>query len=138
MRRVCTVVLVGLLSACAGEDFTPIETELVELTTQIEVQIGVVADTVFLADPATSRRLVTVPPDEPSFIRGIIDAMLQQRRYAGGHDEDPWQFGAHPDGYWVFQDPRTGVLIDPMALDKNAMKDLMPLFGPLELAQDAS
>lgn len=109
------------------KDFRPREVEPLELGGEVSLTIDIVADTVIIADAETGRRLTVREPGEPSFLRGSLDAIRQQRDVAGGRDEDPWSFGIHPDGYPVLFDPASGTVIDVRAMGSNALDDFQSI-----------
>jgi len=63
-------------------------------------------------DDASGERIDTIAPGQDNFMRGMVRALVRERRKAGIGREQPFRLSLHGDGHLLLADPATGERLD--------------------------
>lgn len=63
-------------------------------------------------DDASGERIDTLAPGQDNFMRGMVRALVRERRKAGIGRELPFHLSLHGDGHLLLADPATGERLD--------------------------
>lgn len=81
-------------------------------------------------DADTGHRIDTLAPGQDNFMRGMVRALVRQRRKAGLGRDIPFRLTAHRDGHLLFGDPATGERLDLGSFGSQNAGDFARLLPP--------
>lgn len=84
-------------------------------------------------DGASGERIDTIAPGQDNFMRGMVRALVRERRKAGIGREQPFRLRLHRDGHLLLADPATGERLDLGSFGSENIGDfarLLPTASP--------
>ncbi len=84
-------------------------------------------------DDASGERIDTIAPGQDNFMRGMVRALVRERRKAGIGREQPFRLSLHRDGHLLLADPATGERLDLGSFGSENIGDfarLLPTASP--------
>ncbi|MBA4284904.1 MAG: photosynthetic complex assembly protein PuhC [Xanthomonadaceae bacterium] len=91
-------------------------------------------------DADSGKRIDTIAPGQDNFMRGMVRALVRERRKAGIGRDTPFRLSMHSDGHLLLADPATGEVLDLGSFGSENIGDfarLLPTPSPMKAA-DAS
>ena len=89
-------------------------------------------------DAGTGNRIDTIAPGQDNFMRGMVRALVRERRKAGIGKDIPFRLTAQRDGHLLFADPATGESLDLGSFGTENIGDFARLLPPVAAVKAAN
>ena len=81
-------------------------------------------------DAGTGARIDTIAPGQDNFMRGMVRALVRERRKASIGRDTPFRLTAHSNGHLLLADPATGEVLDLGSFGSENIGDFARLLPP--------
>lgn len=81
-------------------------------------------------DADTGNRIDTIAPGKDNFMRGMMRALVRERRKASIGRDAPFHLSSHSDGHLLLADPATGEVLDLGSFGSENINDFARLLPP--------
>lgn len=88
-------------------------------------------------DASTGNRIDTIAPGQDNFMRGMVRALVRERRKASIGRDAPFRLSAHSDGHLLLADPATGEVLDLGSFGSENIGDFARLLPPVAAVKAA-
>lgn len=88
-------------------------------------------------DASTGARIDTIAPGQDNFMRGMVRALVRERRKASIGKDAPFRLTAHSDGHLLLADPATGEALDLGSFGSENIDDFVRLLPPIAAVKAA-
>lgn len=88
-------------------------------------------------DADTGKRIDTIAPGSDNFMRGMMRALVRERRKASIGRDTPFHLSARSDGHLLLADPATGEELDLGSFGSENIRDFARLLPPARAVKAA-